>query len=109
MLHLGGSVKKRVVDFMNTLDKMGETNMTETIETATPPASLSDIKDMSFEKAMGELESLVRRLEEGRLTLEEAIQSYERGTALRSHCETKLRAAKLKVEQVLGENSGSWE
>ena len=65
--------------------------------------SQDDIKDMSFEKAMMELETLVRRLEEGRLTLEEAIASYERGTALRTHCEAKLRAAKLKVEQVLGD------
>ena len=73
--------------------------MTEIQETATP--SVTDIQDMSFEKAMGELESLVRRLEEGRLTLEEAIHSYERGTALRNHCEAKLRAAKLKVENVL--------
>ncbi len=64
------------------------------------PEALSDIKDMTFEKAMGELESLVRRLEEGRLSLEDAISYYERGTALRTHCETKLRAAKLKVEQV---------
>jgi exodeoxyribonuclease VII small subunit len=77
--------------------------MTETTEiqsSSTP--SLADIQSMSFEKAMAELESLVRRLEEGRLTLEEAIHSYERGTALRSHCEAKLRAAKLKVEQILG-------
>lgn len=66
-----------------------------------PSAALDDIKDMSFEKAMAELESLVRRLEEGRLNLEEAINAYERGTALRMHCESKLRAAKLKVEQVL--------
>lgn len=79
--------------------------MTDIIETAPPSTdSLSDIKDMSFEKAMTELETLVRRLEEGRLTLEEAINSYERGTALRNHCETRLRAAKLKVEQVLGDN-----
>jgi exodeoxyribonuclease VII small subunit len=77
--------------------------MTETHETAAP--SVADIKDMSFEKAMAELESLVRRLEEGRLTLEDAVHSYERGTALRSHCEAKLRAAKLKVEQVLGDKS----
>lgn len=79
--------------------------MTETTPSSAP--SLTDIKDMSFEKAMAELESLVRRLEEGRLTLEEAVHSYERGTALRSHCEAKLRAAKLKVEQVLGDGSGS--
>ena len=77
--------------------------MTEIQETA--PPSVTDIQDMSFEKAMGELESLVRRLEEGRLTLEEAIHSYERGTALRNHCEAKLRAAKLKVENVLEGNS----
>lgn len=71
-----------------------------------PSGIPSDIKDMSFEKAMTELESLVRRLEEGRLTLEEAINSYERGTALRIHCEAKLRAAKLKVEQVLSTQEG---
>lgn len=70
------------------------------------PTSLEtpiEITDMSFEKAMAELELLVRRLEEGRLTLEDAIRSYERGTSLRTHCEAKLRAAKLKVEQVLGD------
>ena len=73
------------------------TDVTQTI----PQETCADIKDMSFEKAMVELEALVRRLEEGRLTLEEAINSYERGTALRAHCEAKLRAAKLKVEEVL--------
>jgi len=69
--------------------------------------SLSDIQGMSFEQAMGELESLVRRLEEGRLSLEEAIGSYERGTALRNHCEAKLRSAKMKVEQVLTDQNAS--
>lgn len=63
--------------------------------------SHQDVQNMSFEQAMSELESLVRRLEEGRLTLEEAVNSYERGNALRNHCETQLKAAKLKVEQVL--------
>ena len=72
--------------------------------TGEPP---TDITVMSFEKAMTELESLVRRLEEGRLTLEDAISSYERGTALRTHCEAKLRAAKLKVEQVLSNQEAS--
>jgi exodeoxyribonuclease VII small subunit len=73
----------------------------------TPPPCLPDIKTMTFENAMAELESLVRRLEEGRLTLEEAIGSYERGTALRAHCEAKLRSAKLKVEQVLNDQNKS--
>ncbi|MBM3467920.1 MAG: exodeoxyribonuclease VII small subunit [Alphaproteobacteria bacterium] len=74
--------------------------MTELKEKSSSGLS-DDIKDMSFEMAMNELESLVRRLEEGKLNLEDAIGAYERGMALRSHCETKLRAAKLKVEQVL--------
>ncbi|MCE3231675.1 MAG: exodeoxyribonuclease [Alphaproteobacteria bacterium] len=76
--------------------------MTDFKETALSSETPTDIKDMSFEKAMAELELLVRRLEEGRLTLEDAIGAYERGTALRTHCEAKLRVAKLKVEQVLG-------
>lgn len=75
--------------------------MTDFTETPPSPEAPIDIKDMSFEKAMAELESLVRRLEEGRLHLEEALHAYERGTSLRAHCEAKLRAAKLKVEQVL--------
>ncbi len=78
---------------------IGFTEMPASLETPTE----IEIKDMSFEKAMAELELLVRRLEEGRLTLEDAIHSYERGTSLRAHCEAKLRAAKLKVEQVLGD------
>ena len=77
----------------------GFTEMSPSLETSPE----IDIKDMSFEKAMTELELLVRRLEEGRLTLEDAIRSYERGTSLRMHCEARLRAAKLKVEQVLGD------
>jgi len=75
--------------------------MTDFTQTPSPPETPTDIKDMSFEKAMSELESLVRRLEEGRLSLEDAIRAYERGTSLRAHCEAKLRAAKLKVEQIL--------
>ena len=59
------------------------------------------LTESSFEEAMGELESLVRRLEEGRFPLEEAIQVYERGTALRKHCEAKLKAAHMKVEQIM--------
>lgn len=52
-----------------------------------------------------ELETLVRRLEEGKLQLEDAIQAYERGAALRRHCEEKLRAARLKVEKIMIEPS----
>lgn len=66
----------------------------------------STVADLSFEQAMQELEVLVRRLEEGRLPLEEAIQAYERGTLLKNHCEAKLQAAKLRVDQVVLSGSG---
>lgn len=59
------------------------------------------INEMTFEQSMQELESLVRRLEEGRMPLEESIKAYERGTALKNHCQAKLQEAKLKVEKIV--------
>jgi exodeoxyribonuclease VII small subunit len=59
-----------------------------------------DIAKMSFEDALGELEGIVKRLEEGESKLDEAIQSYERGAALKRHCEAKLKDAKAKVERI---------
>ena len=63
---------------------------------AIPP----DIAALSFEDALAELERIVRQLEEGRSKLDDAITSYERGTALRRHCEAKLREAQAKVERI---------
>lgn len=61
---------------------------------------MNDISNLSFEQAMGELETIVRRLEEGRLPLEEAISVFERGNLLKQHCEKKLEDARLRVEQI---------
>ena len=55
---------------------------------------------LSFEAAMAELETIVRRLEGGDVSLEESVTLYERGQALRQHCEARLKAAELRVEQV---------
>lgn len=60
----------------------------------------SDIAALSFEDALAELERIVRQLEDGRGKLDEAISSYERGTALKRHCETKLREAQQKVDRI---------
>lgn len=60
-----------------------------------------DIVAMSFEDALSELEQIVKRLEEGKIRLDEAIASYERGAALKNHCETKLREAQAKVEKIV--------
>ncbi len=60
-----------------------------------------DIRSMTFEDALAELESIVRRLEDGSGALDEAIKSYERGAALKSHCEAKLKEAQARIEKVV--------
>ena len=60
----------------------------------------ADIAGMSFEAALAELETIVARLERGEAKLDEAIGDYERGAALRRHCETRLREAQEKVDKI---------
>ncbi len=57
------------------------------------------VAELSFEKALEELESIVQRLEQGKVDLEESIDIYERGEALKSHCERLLKEAEGRVEQ----------
>ena len=59
-----------------------------------------DIKELSFEQALKELESIVGRLERGDVELEESIVIYERGEALRTHCDMLLKQAEAKVEKL---------
>ncbi len=61
---------------------------------------LPDIAGLSFEEALEELVTIVRQLESGRGKLDEAISSYERGAALRRHCEAKLNDAKAKIDRI---------
>lgn len=58
------------------------------------------ISDLSFEEAMAALEQVVGRLERGEVPLEESIALYERGAALKAHCEAKLKDAEEKVELI---------
>lgn len=62
--------------------------------------SNADIKKMSFEDALAELENLVNAIESGKVDLEESIQHYTRGSLLKDHCENKLKEAKLKIEEI---------
>ncbi|HVZ04163.1 exodeoxyribonuclease VII small subunit [Hyphomicrobium sp.] len=62
--------------------------------------TFDDIKDMTFERALKELEAIVGRLERGDVDLEESIAIYERGEALRDHCDRLLKAAEAKVEKL---------
>jgi len=65
-----------------------------------PTRTLADIQEMTFERALKELEAIVGRLERGDVELEESIAIYERGEALRDHCDQLLRQAEAKVEKL---------
>jgi exodeoxyribonuclease VII small subunit len=60
-----------------------------------------EVESLSFEEAMAELEAIVKRLEGGQAKLEEAMDSYARGTALRAHCERKLAEAEARVQALV--------
>jgi exodeoxyribonuclease VII small subunit len=62
---------------------------------------------MSFEEALAELETIVRKMESGQGELEASIADYSRGTALKDHCLKKLGDAKLKVEKVVKDSQGN--
>ncbi len=66
----------------------------------------TQIADMSFEQAMRALEEVVDRLESGGVELDKSIALYERGKALRDHCEKKLADAELRVSQITTDGSG---
>ena len=61
----------------------------------------SSVDQLSFEAALKELESIVSRLEQGEVELEDSIKLYERGQALKAHCEAKLKAAEGRLEKVV--------
>ncbi len=73
------------------------------------PASAKalDVSQMSFEDALAELEQIVRGLEGGQQKLEDAITAYERGAALRRHCEAKLAEAEARVAAIVEHADGS--
>ncbi|SDH10084.1 exodeoxyribonuclease VII small subunit [Alloyangia pacifica] len=64
------------------------------------------VAEMSFEQAMAELEQVVTQLERGEVPLEESISLYQRGSELRKHCETKLKAAEEKVAAITLDANG---
>jgi exodeoxyribonuclease VII small subunit len=70
--------------------------MAEKREQATPA-----VEGLSFEAALAELEHIVSRLEQGEVDLEDSIALYERGTALKAHCEKKLKGAEARLEKIV--------
>jgi exodeoxyribonuclease VII small subunit len=72
-------------------------------EAATTPA---DIETLTFEQALAELEGIVKALESGQGALEASVAAYQRGAALRAHCERKLAQAEQKVQAIVESPSG---
>ena len=66
-----------------------------------------DIADMSFEQALEQLEKIVASLETGDVPLNRSIEIYERGEALKSHCEKLLKAAEDRIEKIRLDRDGA--
>lgn len=66
-----------------------------------------NISKLSFEDALGALEKIVSDLESGRAPLEQSIDLYEKGVALKKHCESKLKEAQLKVDKISLDGNGN--
>jgi len=60
----------------------------------------ADVKQLSFERAIEELESIVKRLEDGKVPLEESVAIYERGESLKRRCEELLRQAEVEADRL---------
>lgn len=65
-----------------------------------------DISSLSFEDALKQLEGIIAKLESGDVALEESITLYERGAALRAHCEKTLAAARERIEKIVETKTG---
>jgi exodeoxyribonuclease VII small subunit len=71
-----------------------------------PVDNVIDVKSLSFEVALKELEEITRSLETGEASLEDSITLFERGSALKAHCDEKLKAAQMRVEQIVETQNG---
>ncbi|MBI3434693.1 MAG: exodeoxyribonuclease VII small subunit [Proteobacteria bacterium] len=67
----------------------------------------ADVRKLSFEKAIEELESIVTRLEGGKVPLEESVAIYERGEALKRRCDELLKQAEARVEKITRDADGA--
>jgi exodeoxyribonuclease VII small subunit len=77
----------------------------ESVSPTAPPGG--EVSKLSFEEALAELERIVRGLESGQQKLEEAIIAFERGSALRRHCEAKLAEAETRIQAIVERADGT--
>ena len=65
-----------------------------------PDKNNADVKVLPFERAIEELEKIVKELEGGKVPLEESVAMYERGEVLKARCEELLKQAEARVEKI---------
>ena len=63
-------------------------------------AEKKDVEKMEFEEALKELEDIVKVLEEGKSTLKDSVDLYERGIVLKKRCDQILEETQLKINQI---------
>lgn len=67
---------------------------------ATGSEAAPSAADLPFEEALAQLEDIVRRLERGDVALDESVAIYERGEALKKHCDTLLKRAEARIQKI---------
>ena len=70
---------------------------------ATPAASLAPPESLSFEQALDELDTLVRRMESGQMSLDDSVAAYRRGAELARFCQGKLASAEQEIKRLDGD------
>ena len=91
------------ISFLRSLARRAVRAVWRSVISASKPSSA--IEELSFEGGLKELEAIVTRLEQGEVDLEDSIALYERGQALKAHCEKKLKSAEGRLEKiVMGED-----
>ena len=68
--------------------------------TSNSAALAAEVANLPFERALAELEEIVKQLEGGRVPLEDSIAIYERGEVLKKHCEALLKRAEARIERI---------
>ncbi|MEL6876649.1 MAG: exodeoxyribonuclease VII small subunit [Pseudomonadota bacterium] len=86
------------------LRRMDEGNGSRVEQTSQASA---DISQLSFEQALGALETIVQQLERGDVPLDESIALYERGEKLREACQKRLDAAQARIEKIVTNRDGA--
>ena len=66
----------------------------------------TDNEELNFEDALKRLEEIVRKLESGDVPLDQSIDLYEQGEALRATCQARLEAAQAKIEKITLDRNG---